>query len=174
MSFMALINLIQLQSMLIIPRKTVDVRSEIRDITGILFGLTKDYNIDKFMAVFLDSLLEHRKPCRGIYDLKFLFGLEHPEVEVRCSVISSLDVDGIMREKAAGSKVLFFSTFWYISHVAVKLICGSDIMSLAGSSRINKLTGKIKGKVNSLFSGKTFCFLYVALIFNDYGIFASQ
>lgn len=85
--------------MLIIPRKTVDVLSEIRwalqspyellyrslllsalfmryslfyqsifhflfmfwrDITGILFGLTKDYNIDKFMAVFLDSLLEHR------------------------------------------------------------------------------------------------------------------
>ncbi|KAL2550141.1 Uncharacterized protein Fot_11671 [Forsythia ovata] len=48
----------------------------------------------------------------GISDLKILFALEHPEVEVRRSVFSCLDVDGIMTEKAAGSKVvpdLFFS-----------------------------------------------------------------
>ncbi|CAI9771819.1 unnamed protein product [Fraxinus pennsylvanica] len=205
MSFMALINFVQLQSVLIIPRKTLDVLTEIRDITGILLGLTKDYNIDKFLAVFLNSLLEHsfsddlchstllsmietiplksqvnhivskmlnsctrisfdkkdwassesgshaRKIldsvhkhyqfesgaaihrflkeakmkskndsssydilCKifdgilhlsnGISDLKFLFALEHPEVEVRRLVLSSLDVDGIMRERAAGSK----------------------------------------------------------------------
>ncbi|XP_022872922.1 uncharacterized protein At3g06530 isoform X3 [Olea europaea var. sylvestris] len=205
MSFMALINFVQLQSVLIIPRKTLDVVTEIRDITGILLGLTKDYNIDKFLAVFLDSLLEHclsddirhstllsmietiplkeqvshivskllntcmrisfdkkywassesgsrarkildavhkhyqfesggaihrflkeakmkfKKDCssydmlckifdgildlsNGISDLKFLFALEHPEVEVRRLVLSSLDVDGITREKAAGSK----------------------------------------------------------------------
>ncbi|KAL2550105.1 Uncharacterized protein Fot_11635 [Forsythia ovata] len=186
MSFMSLINFIQLQSVLIIPRKSLDVLNGIRDITGILLGLTKDYNIDKFLAVFLDSLLEHsfsddichstllsmietipmkghnylasyesgsraRKIldsihkqyqfelggavhrvlkdakmkskkdsssydvlCKifngildlsnGISDLKILFALEHPEVEVRRSVFSCLDVDGIMTEKAAGSK----------------------------------------------------------------------
>ncbi|KAL2527027.1 Uncharacterized protein Adt_12081 [Abeliophyllum distichum] len=205
MSFMTLINFIQLQSVLIIPRKSLDVLSGIRDIMGILLGLTKDYNIDKFLAVFLDSLLEHsfsddlchstllsmietipmkghvnhivskllnmcmrisldknylassesgsraRKIlasihkqyqfelggamhrvlkdakmkskkdsssydvlCKifngildlsnGISDLKILFALEHPEVEVRRSVLTCLDVDSIMMEKAAGSK----------------------------------------------------------------------
>ncbi|KAL0382271.1 UNVERIFIED_CONTAM: hypothetical protein Scaly_0514400 [Sesamum calycinum] len=41
------------------PKKTMDVLSDIRDISGILSGLTKDFNIDKFLAVFLDSLLEY-------------------------------------------------------------------------------------------------------------------
>ncbi|GFP92338.1 uncharacterized protein at3g06530 [Phtheirospermum japonicum] len=60
MSFMTLISVVQLQSVESIPKKTVSVLNEIRDVSEILSGLTKDFNIDKFLAIFLDSLLEHR------------------------------------------------------------------------------------------------------------------
>ncbi|KAL6526925.1 hypothetical protein OROGR_016015 [Orobanche gracilis] len=59
MSFMTLVNIIQLQSVKLIPKKTVNVLNEIRDVLEILSGLTKDFNIDKFLAVFQDSLLEY-------------------------------------------------------------------------------------------------------------------
>ncbi|XP_058207523.1 uncharacterized protein At3g06530 isoform X3 [Rhododendron vialii] len=58
-SFMALVNLVQLQSVVIFPKKAVDSLKEIRDVSGILAGLTKEFNIDKFLAVFLESLLEY-------------------------------------------------------------------------------------------------------------------
>ncbi|GFP81707.1 uncharacterized protein at3g06530 [Phtheirospermum japonicum] len=50
---------LKLQSVESIPKKTVSVLNEIRDVSEILSGLTKDFNIDKFLDVFLDSLLEH-------------------------------------------------------------------------------------------------------------------
>ncbi|PIN11747.1 hypothetical protein CDL12_15648 [Handroanthus impetiginosus] len=59
MSFMTLITIVQLQSVELIPKKTMDVLSEIRDISWILLGLTEDFKIDKFLAVFLDSLVEY-------------------------------------------------------------------------------------------------------------------
>ncbi|KAL3837868.1 hypothetical protein ACJIZ3_022459 [Penstemon smallii] len=68
MSFMALINIVQLQSVELIPKKTVDILNEIRDVAGILLELNKEFNIDKFFAVFLDSLLEYStsdEPCCG-------------------------------------------------------------------------------------------------------------
>ncbi|CAL5366770.1 unnamed protein product [Camellia sinensis] len=58
-SFMALINLVQLQSVEMFPKKAVDILKEIRDLSGILSGMTKEFNIDKFLAVFLDSFLEY-------------------------------------------------------------------------------------------------------------------
>ncbi|EOA29708.1 hypothetical protein CARUB_v10012793mg [Capsella rubella] len=57
LSFMALINFVQLQSVDLIPRKALDLLKEIRDISGILLGLSKEFNIKRFMAVLLDSLL---------------------------------------------------------------------------------------------------------------------
>ncbi|XAR66099.1 hypothetical protein NMG60_11012179 [Bertholletia excelsa] len=59
MTFMALINLIQMQSVEMLPKKTVDILNEIRDLPGILAGLTKEFNIDRFMALFLESILEY-------------------------------------------------------------------------------------------------------------------
>ncbi|THG22300.1 uncharacterized protein At3g06530-like [Camellia sinensis] len=41
------------------PKKAVDILKEIRDLSGILAGMTKEFNIDKFLAVFLDSFLEY-------------------------------------------------------------------------------------------------------------------
>ncbi|GFY84407.1 ARM repeat superfamily protein [Actinidia rufa] len=80
-SFMALINLVQacthaigtegcitiidslskLQSVEMFPPKAVDILKEIRDLSGILAGLSKDFNIDKFLAVFLESLVEYSR-----------------------------------------------------------------------------------------------------------------
>ncbi|XP_052184980.1 uncharacterized protein At3g06530 [Diospyros lotus] len=58
-SVMALINLVQLQSVEVFPKKVVDILVEIRDLPGILVALTKEFNIDKFLASFVDSLLEY-------------------------------------------------------------------------------------------------------------------
>ncbi|CAN7010076.1 unnamed protein product [Brassica rapa subsp. trilocularis] len=57
LSFMALINLVQLQSVDLIPKKALDLLKEIRDISGVLLGLSKEFNIKRFLAVLLDSLL---------------------------------------------------------------------------------------------------------------------
>lgn len=59
MSLMALINLVQLQSVEILPKKAVEVLKEIRDLSGLLTGLSKEFNIEKFLAVFLDSLVDY-------------------------------------------------------------------------------------------------------------------
>ncbi|KAF3543800.1 hypothetical protein DY000_02003729 [Brassica cretica] len=57
LSFMALINLVQLQSVDLIPKKALDLLKEIRDISGVLLGLSKEFNVKRFLAVLLDSLL---------------------------------------------------------------------------------------------------------------------
>ncbi|KAG7581497.1 BP28 C-terminal domain [Arabidopsis suecica] len=59
LSFMALINFVQLQSVDLIPRKALDLLNEIRGISGVLLGLSKEFNIKRFLAVLLDSLLLH-------------------------------------------------------------------------------------------------------------------
>ncbi|CAM8993382.1 unnamed protein product [Rhodiola kirilowii] len=56
---MALINIIQLQSMSEIPQKIVQTLIRIRDFAGIVLGLLEDFNIDRFLALFLKSLVVH-------------------------------------------------------------------------------------------------------------------
>ncbi|KAL7147600.1 hypothetical protein ABFS83_06G118300 [Erythranthe nasuta] len=69
MSFMTIISIVRLQSVELIPKKTVDVLNDIRDISGILSGLAKDFNIDNFIAVFLDSLLEYSASDRTLLSI---------------------------------------------------------------------------------------------------------
>ncbi|XP_075111294.1 uncharacterized protein At3g06530 isoform X2 [Nicotiana tabacum] len=59
MSLMALINLVQLQSIEIIPKKIIDILKDIRDISGLLSELAEEFNTEKFLALFLDSLVEY-------------------------------------------------------------------------------------------------------------------
>lgn len=59
LSFMALISLVQLQAVDMLPKKAVDTLKVIRDLSITLTGLTKEFNIDKFLAVLLESLLEY-------------------------------------------------------------------------------------------------------------------
>ncbi|XP_076945325.1 uncharacterized protein At3g06530-like [Bidens hawaiensis] len=58
-SFMALAIVIQSQSVELLPKKVVDVLKEIRDLSAVLSGLTKEFNVDKFLAVLLESLMEY-------------------------------------------------------------------------------------------------------------------
>lgn len=59
LSFMALISIVQLQSVDLIPKKTLDVLIDIRDMPELLLELIKEFDIDKFVAVYLDSLVEY-------------------------------------------------------------------------------------------------------------------
>ncbi|KAK9292213.1 hypothetical protein L1049_020175 [Liquidambar formosana] len=59
LSLMALINLVQLQSVDILPKKALDILKEIRDLAGVLLGLSKEFNIDKFLALLLESLIDY-------------------------------------------------------------------------------------------------------------------
>ncbi|XP_044468232.1 uncharacterized protein At3g06530-like [Mangifera indica] len=59
LSMMALINLVQLQPVDVFPKKAIDSLKEIRDIAGVLLGLSREYNIDKFLALLLESLVDY-------------------------------------------------------------------------------------------------------------------
>ncbi|KAG5616550.1 hypothetical protein H5410_016374 [Solanum commersonii] len=59
MSLMTLVTLVQLQSVEIIPKKIVDILKDIRDISGLLGELVEEFNTEKFLALFLDSLVEY-------------------------------------------------------------------------------------------------------------------
>ncbi|KAK6794238.1 hypothetical protein RDI58_007691 [Solanum bulbocastanum] len=59
MSLMTLVTLVQLQSVEIIPKKIVDILKDIRDISGLLSELVEEFNTEKFLALFLDSLVEY-------------------------------------------------------------------------------------------------------------------
>ncbi|XP_060203329.1 uncharacterized protein At3g06530 isoform X3 [Lycium barbarum] len=58
LSLMTLITLVQLQSVEIIPKKIIDILKDIRDISGLLCELVEEFNTEKFLALFLDSLVE--------------------------------------------------------------------------------------------------------------------
>ncbi|KAI3712588.1 hypothetical protein L1987_71147 [Smallanthus sonchifolius] len=58
-SFMALFSVVQSQSVEVLPKKVVDILKEIRDLSGILSGMTKEFDIDKFLAVLLESIMEY-------------------------------------------------------------------------------------------------------------------
>ncbi|KAJ4893034.1 Uncharacterized protein Rs2_19828 [Raphanus sativus] len=83
LSFMALINLVQLQSVDLIPKKTLDLLKEIRDISGVLLGLSKEFNIMKFLAVLLDSLLLY---CSS----------DNQCLEILVSIIDSVPVENLV------------------------------------------------------------------------------
>ncbi|KAF4372054.1 hypothetical protein F8388_000270 [Cannabis sativa] len=56
LALMTMINLIQLQSINMVPKKALEILMEIRDFAGILLELFNEFNIDKFLSVFLDTL----------------------------------------------------------------------------------------------------------------------
>lgn len=59
MSLMTLITLVQLQSVEIIPKKIIDILKDIRDFSGLLSELVEEFNVEKFLALFLDSIVEY-------------------------------------------------------------------------------------------------------------------
>ncbi|XVE56436.1 hypothetical protein DITRI_Ditri04bG0009000 [Diplodiscus trichospermus] len=58
LSLMALINLVQSQSVDTFPKKALEILRDIRDIAGILLELSKEFNIDRFLAIMLEALVD--------------------------------------------------------------------------------------------------------------------
>ncbi|AET00469.2 uncharacterized protein At3g06530 isoform X2 [Medicago truncatula] len=57
LSLIALINLVQSQNVDTLPTKALDVLKKLRDLPGVLLELSKEFNIEKFLVVLLDSLI---------------------------------------------------------------------------------------------------------------------
>ncbi|XP_057534172.1 uncharacterized protein At3g06530 [Amaranthus tricolor] len=64
LSIMALINIVQLQFVETLPKKALDVLKEIRDLPEILLQLTTGFNIDRFLTVLLESLIDYSSSDR--------------------------------------------------------------------------------------------------------------
>ncbi|XP_027939226.1 uncharacterized protein At3g06530 [Vigna unguiculata] len=58
LSLITLINLVQFQNVEILPTKALEVLNKIRDLAGVLLELSKEFNIEKFLRVLLDSLID--------------------------------------------------------------------------------------------------------------------
>ncbi|TKY57271.1 U3 small nucleolar RNA-associated protein 10 [Spatholobus suberectus] len=58
LSLITLINLVQSQNVEILPTKALEILKEIRDLAGVLLALSKEFNIEKFLLVLLDSLVD--------------------------------------------------------------------------------------------------------------------
>lgn len=119
MSFMALINMVQLQNVELIPKKTLEVLNEIRDISGILSGLTKEFNIDKFLAVLMESLLEY-SPSDDLCRITLLSIMETVPMEAYINRIISKVLTSIMK-KSREKKLVSSESGLHGKHILVTL-----------------------------------------------------
>ncbi|KAK7852331.1 uncharacterized protein CFP56_039361 [Quercus suber] len=58
LSLLALINLVQMQTFDMFPKKALDILKDIRDLAVILLGLSKEFNIDRFLHMLLEALVD--------------------------------------------------------------------------------------------------------------------
>lgn len=58
LSLISLINLVRSQNVQILPIKALEILKELRDLPGVLLELSKEFNIEKFLVVLLDSLID--------------------------------------------------------------------------------------------------------------------
>lgn len=58
-TIMALVSLVQSQSAQVFPKKTMMVLKEVRDFAGVLSGLSREFNIQKFLCVYLETLVDY-------------------------------------------------------------------------------------------------------------------
>ncbi|KAJ1389579.1 U3 small nucleolar RNA-associated protein 10 [Sesbania bispinosa] len=58
LSLIALINLVQSQNVEILPTRALEILKEIRDLAGILLEMSKEFNIERFLCVLMDSLID--------------------------------------------------------------------------------------------------------------------
>ncbi|KAG4402850.1 hypothetical protein GLYMA_02G290200v4 [Glycine max] len=58
LSLITLISLVQSQNVEILPMKALEILKEIRDLAGVLLELSEEFNIEKFLLVLLDSLID--------------------------------------------------------------------------------------------------------------------
>ncbi|XP_012466889.1 uncharacterized protein At3g06530 isoform X1 [Gossypium raimondii] len=58
LALMALINLVQSQSVDVFPKKALEALRDIKDIGAVLLELSKEFNIDRFLAILLEALVD--------------------------------------------------------------------------------------------------------------------
>ncbi|KAJ0970648.1 hypothetical protein J5N97_018607 [Dioscorea zingiberensis] len=56
---MAMVSLVQAQSTQMFPKKTMMILKDIRDFAAILSGLSLDFNIQKFLCLYLETLVDY-------------------------------------------------------------------------------------------------------------------
>eukprot|EP00268_Persea_americana_P022565 TRINITY_DN22456_c0_g2_i1.p1 TRINITY_DN22456_c0_g2~~TRINITY_DN22456_c0_g2_i1.p1 ORF type:complete len:2020 (-),score=349.41 TRINITY_DN22456_c0_g2_i1:339-6095(-) len=59
LSVMTIICLVQSQSIRTLPKKCLEILKEIRDLAGLLEGLSKEFKIEKFLSVYLEALVDY-------------------------------------------------------------------------------------------------------------------
>ncbi|XP_065871790.1 uncharacterized protein At3g06530 [Euphorbia lathyris] len=67
LSVMALINLVQLQSVDVFPKKALEIVTETKDLAGVLLELSQEFNIDKFLSLLLESLVDNSSSDEGSF-----------------------------------------------------------------------------------------------------------
>ncbi|KAG9452219.1 hypothetical protein H6P81_005123 [Aristolochia fimbriata] len=56
---MAIVSLVQSQTIQMFPKKGLDFLASIRDLSGVLAGLSKEFNIERFLRVYVEALAEN-------------------------------------------------------------------------------------------------------------------
>uniref|UniRef100_A0A2N9G8U6 Uncharacterized protein n=1 Tax=Fagus sylvatica TaxID=28930 RepID=A0A2N9G8U6_FAGSY len=115
LSLMALINLVQMQTFDMFPKKALEILKDIRDLAVILLGLSKEFNIDRFLYMFLEALVD----CSSSDELCHLALVSILEtVPVKdlvshvvccgpmCYIVQFLNSSGILKVKAVDSQSL--------------------------------------------------------------------
>ncbi|XP_020540628.2 uncharacterized protein At3g06530 isoform X2 [Jatropha curcas] len=73
LSIMTLINFVQLQSIHTFPKNSLELLKETRDIAEVLLELSKQFNIDRFLVVLLESLVDYSSEddasCRALISI---------------------------------------------------------------------------------------------------------
>ncbi|ONK73498.1 uncharacterized protein A4U43_C04F32240 [Asparagus officinalis] len=69
-TIMAIVTLVQSQSTQVFSKKTMMVLKEIRDLAGVLSGLSQEFNIQKFLCLYLETLVDYSSS-----DASYLHGL---------------------------------------------------------------------------------------------------
>lgn len=152
-SFMALINLVQLQSVESLPKKVLDMLTEARDLSGILTGLTKEFNIDKFLALFLESLLEYSSSdaqCR----LALLSIIEAlPVKHFIDRILSKLLYSCLRLSQKSGSASSDAESWAHQMLLSINKICPTEVIGAVHKfMEDNKLESKNEGPSYEFFS----------------------
>ncbi|PIA50335.1 hypothetical protein AQUCO_01300820v1 [Aquilegia coerulea] len=112
MLLMAMVSLVQSQSIEILPKKVLEILQEIRDFAGVLLGLSKKFNIKKFLSVYLDSLAAYSF-SEDFYHLALVSAIEtFPVKDFIDSIVSKVLTHCLMLSKKTDGSNLCESGSW--------------------------------------------------------------
>ncbi|KAL5728414.1 hypothetical protein ACHQM5_001504 [Ranunculus cassubicifolius] len=112
MLLMAIISLVQSQSVEIFPKKVLEILQEIREFDGVLLGLSREFNIKRFLSVYLDSLATYSS-SEHFYHLALLSAIDTFLVkDFINNIVAKVLSNCLTLSKQAGSSKLCESGCW--------------------------------------------------------------